>query len=52
MKKYYYKNKNSSKVYTNDSNVSDRNTTPITASYSGQFYVAGVDTNEYGVYMC
>lgn len=51
MKKYYYKNKNSSKVYTNDSNVSDRNTTPITASYSGHFYVVGVDTDEYDGYM-
>lgn len=34
MKKYYYKNE-SGDVYTNDPNVFDTNTKPITACYSG-----------------
>ena len=49
MKKYYYKNE-SGDVYTNDPNVFDTNTKPITACYSGRFYRHGIDNDMVDTY--
>jgi len=49
MKKYYYKN-DVGDVYTNDPNVFDTNTKPITACYSGRFYRHGIDNDQVNTY--
>ena len=49
MKKYYYKN-DTGDVYTNDPNVFDTNTKPITACYSGRFYRNGIDNDQVDTY--
>lgn len=49
MKKYYYKN-DKGDVYTNDPNVFDTNTKPITACYSGRFYRNGIDNDKVDTY--
>lgn len=49
MKKYYYKNEIGD-VYTNDPNVYDTNTKPITACYSGRFYRHGIDNDQESTY--
>lgn len=49
MKKYYYKN-DTDDVYTNDPNVFDTNTKPITACYSGRFYRNGIDNDQVDIY--